>query len=311
MTPGAEIISRALAGAAKLRGFDVSVLLDRGPRDGRGKVRQLAGAALVAAGHGSAAEVAEALALNRAQLSPSTLARIGVTADEVRQVQEALPVPATAVRKRRSKPDYVDPRRDLQTEKRIIAARMAGERPSWIATSEGVSRGMVYSTMVRAERDGTVFPALPPGPVRKAGADRVERVRVKAPARPQPRSGRRPATAAASPRPAPQREPVAALPPPEAVEAFPDNHPAWAPLEGSTPILLVEHERGCRWPVTVSGAREPMVCNQPTHGATPYCEPHAWLGASPAIRATMVRPPPTRPAVRIARPFAPRDLEDA
>lgn len=300
-----DIVARAIVAAARVYGFDPVIAMIPGPRDGRGRVKLAAAAALVGCGLATPKSAAALLGLPSATwLSPSQLATRKVYSEALEAVMKAVdggPLPKAAplkpVKTTPTAHRDIDPRRDMDREQRIIAGRLAGKGPAALARDESLSLTGVNVVIARAEASGTVFPVLragrPSGTKNPPGGGRT----------PRPRTARPPAKAKADPPPPPV--------PMEAIEAFPADHAAWKPLEGSTPVLLIHHDKGCRWPVEVTGATGPMVCNQRTHGKTPYCEPHAWLGASPTIRASMVRPVIAPAAPRVARPFASRDLQDA
>lgn len=150
--------------------------------------------------------------------------------------------------------------------RRIIAARKAGVGPTEIAEREKCARSVVSKTLAAA---GETFPRLRAGPQPGAGAGD--------PSAPKPRAPRARAAAQVE-RPKPE------APKPEVLTPFPDSHPAWAPLPGSSPVPLVAHRTGCRWPVTVEGERAPHVCNGRTtvHGL--YCERHRWLSLPVSVR---------------------------
>ncbi len=291
MKPDADLVAGVVAAAARHLGLDPSVMLVPSNRNGRGKVRQLAGAALIARGLATHKGAGATLGLHPIQLSPSQLLRAGITQDDVRVVAACLPAPDGDARPivltRRGDPDYVDPRRDLAREARILAARLNGAGPRVIAEAEGVAPGLVVSVLQREVRRGAVLPPLKCGRPARAHARAARTGPAKPPA---PKAPKAQATRAAKPaplKPAPAREP------------FPDHHPAWSPLPDSAPVRLIDHDKGCRWPVTVEGRTQPMVCNLPAEVLSPYCARHAWLAASPAIRSGLPQPC-RRPASAVA-----------
>ena len=314
------LIAAAVVAAAEALNVDPSrIVVPPLPRDGSSRVRVLAGAAIASRGW-SPHDAAAAVCVNRIQLCVSQLLRHDLTADILAIVQATLDARAAPRREpdlRRNDKGWTDPRRDIEREARVVKQRLAGEGPKAIAAAEKMSVSAVNTILTRSK---VAFTPLKRG--RPVGSPQVG-------GRPKgtpPAGGRRPTASAVRPPRAPQaaktsvprpgRKVVAVVAPPrpepvEAIEAFPADHPAWKPLEGTSPVLLIHHDKGCRWPVEITGSAGPMVCNQTTHGKTPYCEPHAWLGASPAIRATMVRPVSAAPEPRVARPFAARDLQDA
>lgn len=297
MTP--DLIARAVVAAARALDFDPILAMEPhtgGPRDGRGRVKQLAAAALISGKHATTAEATAVFRLNKVQVSPSQLIRRGITVEHLKAVSDALPKAAqpAAEPPRRGDDDYVDPRRDTAREAAIVKLRLEGLGASRIARRIGCSLFTVNKAINRAKEGGAVFPVLRPGP---GSGERTAKPAAPRPARskPEPKAVARPVS------------PVVL----EAVEPFPDHHEAWAPLPGSSPARLIDHEKGCRWPVTVAGATCPMVCNQPTPGAGPYCDPHTWLAASPEARKDLTRPQAQPGPVVVARTFSPRDLQDA
>lgn len=315
-----DLVAAALVAAAETLNVDpAGIVIPPAPRDGSSRVRVLAGAAIVSRGW-HPCEASAAVCVNRIQLCPSHLVRVELTAALLAATQARLDERGAAFREpelRRNAKGWKDPRRDLVRETLVVKMREAGEGPKAIADAVKLSLSGVNTILTRC---GKTFTPLKRG--RPAGSPQVG-------GRPKGSSavgGRRPTDSAAPPSkaqrevrpsgPRPARKAVAVAAPPkaapvEAIEAFPADHPVWRPLEGSTPILLIHHEKGCRWSVEVADAKGPMVCNGRLHGATPYCEPHAWLGASPAIRSTMVRPVARGPEVRVAQPFSDRDLQPA
>lgn len=299
MTPSADQVARAVVSAGRVLGMDPRLAfqpLDQGQRrDGRARLRLLAAAGLVAGLGATRTCCARILNLHAQALAPSQLVLRRVFSADVAAVAEAVaggsspastagkdPAPspsapdpvspaqatpqvepsaspaAAAVRLKRGEPGHVDPRRDLALEARIIAARERGQGPTEIAEAEGRSRNRVNTIL---KRSGKIFPALKPGP-------------------------------SVTECPAPRAQP--APPPPvqtEAVEQFPDEHPAWAPLPGSTPAVLAEMApNGCKWPLGSSGDGWPMCCNLERLDGRPYCEQHAWLGVAREFRDKVVKP---------------------
>lgn len=290
----AELASRALVVACEEYGVDPQTVFERA-FDGRGRARLLAAAAMVHPTDRPADQCARLMALHANQLAPSQMARRGVTAEAVARVQAALttvvlaPAQPVAARHRRGEAGWVNPRRDLAREARIIEARRKGDAPAVIATREGIGLSTVKAVL---SKSGAVFASVRPGPHQATARP------------PKPAAPRKPrAKPVAEPMAAQKTVPMTATGPaatPVPLDPFPSDHPTWAPLPGSTPVRLIDHHKGCRWPVTVEGRREPMVCNQAGVSGNPYCPQHRWLGASPAIRATLTRPVDLPAAPRVA-----------
>lgn len=282
----AALTAAALAKAAELLGF-LPVDLFEPVRDGRGRVRLLAGGALLDADLRPVRTVAAALALNPSQLTPSNFIDKGLTAEMVAAVQaviqahvepEGPPAPALPPGSpKRNEGGWVDCRRNVVREARIVEARLKGEGPKAIAEREGVSLNTVKNSLIRS---GKTFERLRSGRPAQPKPEKVERVRAapKAKVAPKPRP---------APRPKLAPRPQVIAPPVVQAEPFPANHPAWAPLPGSSPVRLIDHTRGCRWPVTVD-APAPHVCDLPTKGET-YCPRHRWLAL--AVDKRPARPP--------------------
>lgn len=341
LVPGpltAGMVARAVVAAAAEYGFDPQTVFAP-VRDGRGRVRLLAAAALIHPTDRPAIQCAKLLGVQVVQMSPSGLVGRGVYCEALARVRADLARAAAATsaadapltvsaRRRRGDPDYVDPRRDMAREARMLNARRSGEGPRAIAKREGVSLTATKALFARIAREtGEVFPEVPPGPhrggrPRKAppSAPGAASARPACPAKAQ--SGRkrgRPSKAAepagSAPRPA-EAPAFAAAAPSEPVEPFPRSHPAWAPLPGTTPARLIDHKSGCRWPVTVEGSRDHMVCNARTieaPGCGPYCGRHVWLSLGPAGRARLAAhaPAPVSQTPRMARPAGADELKDA
>lgn len=334
----ARMVARAVVSAAAVYGFDPETVY--APiRDGRGRVRLLAAAALIHPQDRPAVQCAKLLGVAVGQMSPSGLIGRGVLPEALAQVRADLaqshaaeaaadcPL-VVATRRRRGDPDYVDPRRDLARETRMLKARRSGEGPRAIAKREGVSLTATKALFARITREtGEVFPEVPPGPhrggrPRKAppSAPGAASARPACPAKAQPgRKRGRPSKAAepadSAPRPA-EAPAFAAAATSEPVEPFPRSHPAWAPLPGTTPARLIDHKTGCRWPVTVEGSRDHMVCNAAVieaPGCGPYCGRHVWLSLGPAGRARLAShaPAPVSEPPRMARPAGADELKDA
>lgn len=302
LTPGAltpELCARAVVQAGRLLKIDPATCFEK-VADGRGRVRLLAAAALIHPADRPVKASARVMAVHPNSLAPSALVNRGIYSNMVADVRRAVftpPVPKGVDLKRpedakRGEDDWIDPRRQVEREQRIIAARKAGTGPAQIARDEQVNVTTVYRIL---NRHPGPFPSLKTGPRPKIGkasaAPTASKTRT-------PRASTRVAASRLKPAPAPV---VAPAPPPEPVEAFPADHPAWAPLPGTTPRRLVDHKDGCRWPVEVPGAREPMVCDSRIIAGSPYCERHRWLAASPAIRSTLTRPADLPPSFRVAR----------
>lgn len=272
----AALTAAALAKAAELLGYEAVDLFEP-VRDGRGRVRLLAGGALLDADLRPVRAVAAALALNPSQLTPSNFIDKDLTAEMVAAVQAVIQAhvepegpPSSAIppaAPKRNERGWVDCRRNVVREARIVEARLNGEGPKAIAEREGVSLNTVKNALIRS---GKTFERLRSGRPAQPKPEKVERVR----AAPKPRVPKV-ARPKAPPRPKPVPRPQVIAPPVVQAEPFPANHPAWAPLPGSSPVRLIDHTRGCRWPVTVD-APAPHVCDLPTKGET-YCPRHRWL----------------------------------
>lgn len=344
LTPGpltAALAARAVVAAAAEYGFAPETV-HLPIRDGRGRARLLAAAGLVHPHDRPAAQCAKLMGVGCVQMSPSGLVARGVTAEAVARVHTALaqaaargefaaaPDLSIKARARRGEPGWVDPRRDLAREKRILDARRAGDGPREIARREGMSLTTTKGLLARlAAESGEVYPEVKPGPRRGGRPARPQggppqKVRVPRPAKapgldPAPAKPRgRPrkvqnAEAAAVASPAEPKSFAAATPeaPAAPVDPFPKDHPAWTPLPGAEPARLIDHRTGCRWPVEIEGRREPMVCNAPTHPSGTYCGRHLWLSLGPAGRARLAEfaPPPASPP-RMARPAGAAELKD-
>lgn len=300
----AELVARALVAASAEYGVDPETVFVQA-RDGRGRARLLAAAALIHPEDRSAALCAKVMAVHVVQLSPSGLAGRKIYSEAVERVRKALVVAPKAaplnvdVRVRRGDPGYVDPRRDTACEERILKARRDGDSPRTIASAEGMSLGSVKGILTRS---GETFPPARPGPNRGGRP-----ARPKTEAAPTPRAPRRPREPKILPEPAAAVAAATVAP----VEPFPADHPTWSPLPGVTPETLIAHTRGCRWPVTVEGRREAMVCNAGIHPGSPYCGRHLWLSLAPSGRAQLAQfSPAASTAPRMARPLAAADLKD-
>lgn len=324
------MVARAVIAAAAEYGVDPQTVYEP-VRDGRGRARMLAAAALIHPQDRPAGLCAKALGLNVVQISPSGLARRGVTAAALSRVGAALSkAPAAAqacaplkmtVRPRRGDPDYVDPRRDTARDARMLAARRAGEGPRSIAKREGMSLGVTKAFLSRvAAQTGETYPEVAPGPNRGGRPKRVRtEAETAAKAKPRVRKPRPGATSDQGVDPSPDRPaapaPAPVAPPVRVVDPFPADHSAWAPLPGTTPVRLIDHKTGCRWPVTVEGARDRMVCDAPVQvaqGCGPYCGRHVWLSLAPAARSRMspFAPAPVT-APRMACAAGASELKDA
>ena len=342
LVPGpltAGMVARAVVAAAAEYGFDPQTVFAP-VRDGRGRVRLLAAAALIHPTDRPAIQCAKLLGVHVVQMSPSGLVGRGVYCEALARVRADLARAAAATsadapltvsaRRRRGDPDYVDPRRDLAREARMLQARRSGEGPRAIAKREGLSLTATKALFARIARDtGEVFPEVAPGPhrggrPRKAASTAKTVAKTaqgsaaatgsgQATRRGRPRKAVEPA--ASAPRPA-ETPAFAAAATSEPVEPFPRSHPAWSPLPGTTPARLIDHKTGCRWPVTVEGSRDHMVCNARTieaPGCGPYCGRHAWLSLGPAGRARLAAhaPAPVSETPRMARPAGADELKDA
>lgn len=332
LVPGpltAGLVARAVVCAAGEYGLDPQTVYERA-RDGRGRARLLAAAALIHPKDRPAVQCAKLLGVHVVSMSPSGLVGRGVTAEALArvrthltqhaaQVQAQADAPLTvAVRRRRGDPDYVDPRRDTVREARMLAARRAGEGPRIIAQREGMSLGATKAFLAKAAAEtGETYPEVLPGPNRGGRPKRVRpegeiaakaKPRVRKPAPPPDqtpdRTRDRPASAATAPAAAPV-----------VIERFPSDHSAWVPLPGTTPVRLIDHKTGCRWPVTVEAVAAPMVCDAPVliaQGCGPYCGRHVWLSLAPAARSRLSQfaPAPVS-APRMARAAGATELKDA
>jgi len=342
LVPGpltAGMVARAVVAAAAEYGFDPQTVFAP-VRDGRGRVRLLAAAALIHPTDRPAIQCAKLLGVHVVQMSPSGLVGRGVYCEALARVRADLARAAASpsadapltvsARRRRGDPDYVDPRRDLARETRMLKARRSGEGPRAIAKREGLSLTATKALFARVAREtGEVFPEVAPGPNRGGRPRKVGAAPKAAPKtgagtggptgpgqatrRGRPRKAVEPA--ASAPRPA-ESPAFAAAATSEPVEPFPRSHPAWAPLPGTTPARLIDHKSGCRWPVTVEGSRDHMVCNARTveaPGCGPYCGRHAWLSVGPAGRARLAAhaPAPVSDTPRMARPAGAAELKDA
>lgn len=342
LVPGpltAGMVARAVVAAAAEYGFDPQTVF--APiRDGRGRARLLAAAALIHPTDRPAIQCAKLLGVHVVQMSPSGLVGRGVYCEALARVRADLARSAASAsadapltvsaRRRRGDPDYVDPRRDLAREARMLEARRSGEGPRAIAKREGLSLTATKALFARIARDtGEVFPEVARGPHR-GGRPRKAASAPKTVAKTAQGSaaatGSGQATRRGRPRkaaeqsasaPRPAEAPAFAAPATsEPVEPFPRSHPAWAPLPGTTPVRLIDHKAGCRWPVTVEGVRDHMVCNdRPVEapGCGPYCGRHAWLSLGPAGRARLAAhaPAPVSDTPRMARPAGADELKDA
>lgn len=296
LTPGAltpELCARAVVEAARLLKIDPATCFEK-VADGRGRVRLLAAAALIHPSDRPVKVCAWVMAVHPNSLAPSALVNRGIYSNmvaDVRRTVFAPPMPKGEDLKRpedakRGEGDWLDPRRQVEREQRIIAARKVGTGPAQIARDEKCNVSTVHRILTR---HGGPFPSLRSGPRQKPPGSSSPR---------KPRASARVAQSRLKPAPAPA---AATALPPEPVEAFPADHPAWAPLPGTTPKRLVEHTKGCRWPVEVAGARDPMVCDGRVIEGSVYCERHRWLAASPAIRSTLTRPADLPQSIRVAR----------
>jgi len=285
LTPGPltpQLIARAAVFAARHLGFNPATLFDEA-RDGRGRARQLAAAALIHPEDRRPVACARVMQVHPNTLAPSQLTTRRLFAADVATVRDQLfpaaPPPSKPVPSAEDKDPkasgWIDPRRKPDREARIVAARLAGQGPAEIAKAENINTTTVHRILVQS---GKAFPTLKRGPT--PAPDARVRVRTASPKEtdPKPRAI------------AKVQKPVAPAPTPMiALEPFPDNHAAWAPLPGATPVRLIDHSKGCRWPIE-TGARDAMVCNLGCAGTSPYCERHRWLAASPAVRATLRQP---------------------
>lgn len=331
LVPGpltAGLVARAVVCAAAEYGFDPQTVYEPA-RDGRGRVRVLAAAALIHPQDRPAAQCAKLMAVNVVQVTPSGLARRAITAEALTRVHAALAAHAAqtaatadarplavSARVRRGDPGWIDPRRDTAREARILAARRAGEGPRTIAKREGMSLGATKAFLAKvAAETGETYPKADPGPNR---GGRPKRVRTEADgaAKPKPRGRPRKAAAGAA---SPGRASVAPSPvastPALVVDPFPADHPAWSPLPGTSPVRLIDHKTGCRWPVTVEAVAAPMVCDAPVliaQGCGPYCGRHVWLSLAPAARSRLSQFAPSAvSAPRMARAAGAAELKDA
>lgn len=298
LTPGAltpELCARAVVEAGRLLEIDPATCFEK-VADGRGRVRLLAAAAMIHPSDRPVKACARVMAVHPNSLAPSALVNRDIYSNMVADVRRTVfvpPMPKGEDLKRpedakRGEGDWLDPRRQVEREQRIIAARKAGTGPAQIARDEKCDVSTVYRIL---SRHGGPYPSLKSGPRPKAPGSSPRKPGAQ-------RASTRVAPSRLKPAPAPVSAPA---PPPEPVEAFPADHPAWAPLPGTTPVRLVDHTKGCRWPVEVPAARDPMVCDARVIEGSPYCERHRWLAASPAIRAGLTRPADLPPTVRVAR----------
>lgn len=247
--------NRHLAGRARLTA--ACALTDADRRDGR---------------TGTAGVWAARLSLNDVSLAPTQRVRRGVTPAMIAAVigylaGGALPGRmAEADRHRKGRPKA--PKSDLdlarkaaaakraERDARIIAARMAGQRPTEIALREGMDQKSVSKILTRS---GKAFPALKAGPA----ATPVKAAREAAPT--------------GTPNRLPRQERPQA---PAEIDRKP-----WVPLEGSAPVRLVDHRHGCRWPLEIGDGRTPFVCNLKTTAHGLYCERHRALSRPRAALA--------------------------
>lgn len=310
LTP--DLAARAVVSAAALLGFDPAQVFVEA-RDGRGRVRQLAAAALVQRDDRPAKACARIMKVHPNTLSPTGLVKRRIFSEQVAHVQAEIfavaltangPDLAEAVERKRGEAGWVDPKRDMVREARVLKAFADGDGPYVIARREGMSPTSIYKMLKRngvdpSSRPAAATPAKAKSEpkARRAPAARKDATPVKAEAKPRP--------VQAAPKPVRAAPPPCPPPPAPAVEPFPDDHQAWAPLPGVEPSRLVDHRDGCRWPVTVVGRSEPMVCNGSVQSGSRYCARHHWLSLAPSVRATAaVRPIPSPPPVRMARPAA-------
>lgn len=314
LTP--DLAARAVVSAAALLGFDPAQVFVE-VRDGRGRVRQLAAAALVQRDDRPVKACARIMKVHPNTLSPTGLVKRRIFSEQVAHVQAEIfaialtasgPDLAEAAERKRGEAGWVDPKRDMVREARVLKAFADGDGPYVIARREGMSPTSIYKMLKRNGVDPSSRPAAkaaakPPAKAkseprtRRAPAGRKAAAPVKAQAKPRP--------VQAAPKPVRGAPPPCPPSPPPAVEPFPDDHQAWAPLPGVEPSRLVDHRNGCRWPVTVVGRSEPMVCNGSVQAGTPYCARHHWLSLAPSVRVTAAaRPAPSPPPVRMARPAA-------
>ncbi len=276
------LADRAVTLAAACYDLDPATVFEPGRRDGRGKVRLLAAIALTDPVDRPAAACARVMGVNVTMMAPTQMERRGVSSAQVRQVRSQLfaeplpdgPVLALAEDAKRGEAGWKHPARDADFDGRVVKARKAGKGPTDIAREEGCSRNRVLWAL---RQSGLTFAPAQRGRPPKDPSQRAQRKpRPKVP--PRSTSGvTRPAAQTTTEQPGPSPTPVLVTP-------FPENHPVWSPLPNSTPIRLIDHRRGCRWPVTVEAARGPFVCNLSTTAHGLYCERHRWLSIAPSAR---------------------------
>lgn len=294
----ADLVARALVFACAHYAVDIRTVYER-KGDGRGRARLLAAALLADKAFRPGASCARVMAVNAVTLAPTQMAARRIFPEVVASVKarvfSAEPEPSLSPRAlevlkaaepakpeplvlpkdpKRGEAGWIHPHRDMEREARVVKARKAGRAPSQIAEDEKVSKGHIN---VILRRSGETFAPIKSG--RRPSGDKPVR-KPKAATKPAAKPKLPVVAKVEAPRPVPM----------VAVEPFPDDHPAWAPLAGSTPVRLVDHTHGCRWPLTVEGHREPMVCNLRTVADHVYCERHRWLSVAPSLRAGLTRP---------------------
>lgn len=140
---------------------------------------------------------------------------------------------------------------------------------------------------------GQIAVELGGGVSRSAVIGKVHRLKLSARAtvvpRPNPRHVKREVVARTKPVPKPK--PVTAKPAAEKTAAKAEKPAsgldaaslrrlrsrAWAALPGTTPVGIMHHTCGCRWPV--DGGGETLFCNAEVPGKGPYCAKHMALAA--------------------------------